>query len=347
MRLLQRFFLLLFLGAAFGTLLNASAVYKYSYLPKKAYDNQIFPVTILETGSEKGTVPRFAFDARSPVQPIFPNPQIVRNGDDSFYTFYFKAQNSDIVLPRLTITDKNSTVELEERKVPVVPLKTRDDFCGVLASDMKIRTFQASTYDEKNNLLTLSIEAFDANVENMHLRQAIEDGVENINRKYAKVTAEFFVVIPATMKTLKFTYFNTIKNQYEYLEVPIEITDSTVSTQSELNPKDDSFEKLKKNTFIVLTVFFFLLFLWKRDFFYLVLAVVALITLVTFYTPKKKICVKQGASLNILPTDISQISTKTDQKLTTPILGEREKYYKIEYKHGIIGWVRDEDICKD
>jgi uncharacterized protein YgiM (DUF1202 family) len=104
---------------------------------------------------------------------------------------------------------------------------------------------------------------------------------------------------------------------------------------------------LKKSIFIGLSIFFFLLFLWKRDLFYLILAVVSVTTLLTFYTPKKKICIKQGAALYILPTHTSHISTKINKEFRTPLLGERTEFYKIEYQNGVIGWVKHEDLCKN
>ena len=326
--------------------LQAGDEYKYSYLPKKVYENQIFPITVLEIDSG-GKMPRFTFDEAESNQPLFKEPLMVKNGNDSFYTFYFKADRNSFHLPGLMIEEGNSTLYLDAFDIPVVALKTRKDFCGVLAADMKIKTSQASTYDSKNNLVTLSIEAFEANLENMHLREVVEDGVENIVRRGARVRAEYYAVVPASQKEIKFTYFNTIKKQYIFLKAPITIIDYSVSTQSELNPKDDSFDTIKKMTFIGLAALFFLLFLWKRDFFYLIIAVIVVITLLTFYIPKKKICVRQGAPLYILPTHTSRISTKIDSKITTPLLGEREEFNKIEYKNGIIGWIKNEDLCKN
>ncbi|OQX49811.1 MAG: hypothetical protein B5M46_03505, partial [Epsilonproteobacteria bacterium 4484_20] len=153
--------------------------------------------------------------------------------------------------------------------------------------------------------------------------------------------------LPVERKNIKFTYFNTIKNQYVFLEASAELADDTVVTQSDLNPKEDSFEKLKKYTFMFLVGFFFLMFLIKRDFFYLVLGVVSLITLLTFYIPHKKICVKQGAPLYLLPTHTSTIGTKVDEDFETSLLGEREEFLKIEYKNGIIGWIKNEDLCEN
>ena len=330
---------------AYTSLLSAQSDFKYSYMPKKVYENQLFAVTIIASGVSGTTKPDFTFDSMSKTQPIFKRPLVVQNGPDSFYTFYFKAKNEDIRIPRLFISSDKGESSLQPRTVFIKTLKQREDFCQVLAADMKIKNSQVSNYDEKNLIVTLSIEAFEANIEDMKLNQVQEYGVESLNRKDAKVEAEFYVVLPAEQKLLKFTYFNTIKKQYVFLEVPVVVADATVTTQSDLNPKDDSFEKLKKYSFMFLVGFFFFMFLIRRDFFYLVFGAVSLITLLTFYIPHERICVKQGASLYILPTQTSTISTKIDQKIDTMLLGERKGYKKVEYKEGIIGWVKNEDLC--
>jgi len=338
--------LLMILMIGVSSYLFADKEYRYSYLPKKIYENQLFPITLLEIGSDT-IKPKFYFEKSEESKPIFKNPLVVKNGNDTFYTFYFKATEGSFYLPSLTIKDGSRNIDLKSRKIEIVKLKHRDDFSGVLAADMKIKTSQASTYDEKNNLVTISIEAFEANIEDMYLDLVVEDGIENVKRKNAKVVAEYYAVVPATKKYLRFTYFNTIKGQYQFLDTPIVIKDYSVSAQSEINPKDDSFDKFKKMTFIILSILFFLLFLWKRDFFYLILVVFTVAVLLVLYTPKKKICIAQGASLYILPTHTSRISTKVDSDFITPLLGKRDKFNKIEYKNNIIGWVKDENLCKD
>ncbi len=329
-----------------ASLLHAEGDFKYSYVPKKVYENQLFPVTIIDTRKEK-TVPSYQFEINGGVKPISTKPLVIRNGDDNFYTFYYKAKGSEVTLPRVFINDNGKIIILESHTIPVEKLQPKVDFCGVLAADMKIRNSQVSHYDEKNYLVTLSLEAFEANLEDMKMQNVIESGVEDIKRHGAKVKGEFYAVIPETQKELTFSYFNTIKQQYVSLKTSVELLDTTVVTQTDLNPKEDSFEKLKKYTFMVLVGFFFLMFLIYRDFFYLVLGTVSLITLLTFYTPKEKVCIKQGAPLYILPTETSSISTKIDNEYTTLLLGERKEFRKVEYKNGIIGWVKDEDLCKN
>jgi len=343
---LRTFVLLWGLLLMAASVLHAEGDFKYSYVPKKVYENQLFPVTIIDTRPHKRK-PHYRFEIRDGVKPLSIKPLVIRNGDDNFYTFYYKAKGKELTLPRLIIEDDGKETVLESYTIPVEKLHPKADFCGVLAADMKIRTSQVSHYDEKNYLVTLSIEAFEANLEDMKLHNVIESGIEDVKRKGAKVKGEFYAVIPMTQKELNFSYFNTIKQQYIMLHTPVELLDSSVVTQTDLNPKEDSFEKLKKYTFMALVGFFFLMFLLYRDFFYLVLGTVSLITLLTFYTPKKKVCVKQGAPLYILPTETSSVSTAVDHQYTTPLLGERANFRKVAYKNGIIGWIKDEDLCKD
>lgn len=345
MQHLRSVWLFIALILAYTTLLSAQNEFKYSYMPKKVYENQLFAVTIIASGVEVKSKPQFTFNSSSETQPLFKEPLSIQNGPDSFYTFYFKASNVDIRIPRLFISSESGEHSLEPNTVFIKTLEQREDFCQVLAADMKVKNSQVSNYDEKSHIVTLSIEAFEANLENMQLDKVQESGIENVKRDFAKVEAEFYVVLPVEEKLLKFTYFNTIKEQYEFIEVPVEVVDASVTTQSDLNPKEDSFEKLKKYTFMSLVGFFFIMFLFRRDFFYLVFGAVSLITLLTFYIPHKKICVKQGAPLYILPTQTSTVSTKIDQKLDTMLLSERKGFKKVEYKEGVIGWVKNEDLC--
>ncbi|NOR54901.1 MAG: hypothetical protein GQ531_01705 [Sulfurovum sp.] len=345
MQYLRAVYLFLGLLLTFTTLLSAQTEYKYSYVPKKVYENQLFPVTIIGINTSNKEMPKFNFDHTASSQALFNKPLVIRNGNDSFYTFYFQAKKDDVQIPSLTIDVSRETYRLESQNIMISTLKKRDDFCNVLAADMNIKTSQVSNYDEYNLIVTLSIEAFEANIEDMELNNTIESGVEHIVRNFAKVEAEFYVVVPATQKVLKFTYFNSIKKQYVFLEVPVVVADASVSTQSDLNPKEDSFEKLKKYTLMTFSIFFVLMFLFRRDFFYLVFAVISVITLLTLYIPHKKICVSQGAPLYILPTQTSTISTKIDTELDTLLLGKRKGYKKVEYKEGIIGWIKNEDLC--
>lgn len=321
----------------------------YSYVPKKVYVHQVFPLTVMTSSDGNDTVHALRFDRASSQKPLFNTPLLVRNGNDTFYTFYFKASGEKIQIPRLFIQTETGEHSLDPMIIPVEPLTALHppkDFSGVLAAAMRIKNYQVSNYDEKDHLVTLSLEAYEANLEDIKVKDVIQSGIEEIKRDQAKVTGEFYVVLPKEQKLFTFSYFDTVKRRFVPLQVKVELANASVTTQSDLNPKVDAFERLKRYTLIALSLFFLIMFLWKRDFFYLVLGVISLITLMTFYIPHKKICVKQGASLYILPTPTSTVSTHVAERFTTMLLGKRGEFNKIELKKGVIGWIKDEEICE-
>jgi hypothetical protein len=331
----------------FSSFLSAQATFKYSYIPKKLYHNQIFPITIIHTQSDRNSTTLFEFDSWSNTQPLFEKPLIIKNSNDEFYTFYFKATDREITTPRIFITHNNQSSMLEPQHLYTTKLNKPDNFSSVIATDLKLSSYQISKYDESSYLVTLSIDALEANLEDIHIKDSLDEGFDKFKRSFSKVSGDFFIILPNSMKKLEFSYFNSIKKQFEDISIKLEIQDSTVTTQSDLNPKYDSFELLKKYLFISLVALFFIMFIIKRDFFYLVLGVVSLITLLTFYIPHKKICIQRATKLYILPTYTSRISAIIQDEYNTTVLGEHNGYKKVEYKNNNIGWIKDEDVCED
>ena len=183
----------------------------------------------------------------------------------------------------------------------------------------------------------------------MYKRQpaALKDGTENAKREGSKMEINYYIVLPANDELLSFTYFDTIKESFVEKTIPIIMQDASVAAQTDLNPKDDSFETLKKYILIGLSILFVILFLWKRDFFYLVMAVISSAVLLTFYTPLATVCVKEGSPLYIIPTSNSTTSIHIDKKYKTTKLAERNDFVKIEYINGTIGWIKREDLCNN
>jgi len=346
MRLLLSLFLLLAALTAEGT---AQTEYRYSYIPKQLYVKQVFPVTVLAVDADDANPPTFRFDPRSPVRPLERKPLKVGNGKDAFYTFYFKAGEKDFHLPALYIQESGQTLELPGTVIPVrtlhaPPIKR---FCGVIASDFKVKNSQVSTFDEKNNLIYLSIEAHEANLEDMAIPGVLEGGIEKFKRRGALATAEYYFVLPANVGEITFSYYNAIKRQFVPITVSTTAENKEVAAQVDLNPKDSSFTKLKKYGVAALSLFFLIMFLIYRDYFYLILLILTLILLVTFFLPLKKVCVPQGTPIYILPIPNATVGTRIETKSRLPVLHEYKDYLKVEYKHGITGWIKDEDLCKD
>lgn len=189
----------------FISVLNAQNEYKYTYVPKKVYENQIFGVTVV--GDRKDTAVSLAFDTQGSNKALFKTPLEVKNANDIFYTFYFKAKKSDLKLPRLFITSANGELSLDPIYISIAKLEPKDNFSKVLATDMKIKNYQVSNFDTNSHIVTISIEAYEANMEDMGLDNIIESGIENLRRKNAQVTAELIVCKSKTNLFFIF-YFN-------------------------------------------------------------------------------------------------------------------------------------------
>jgi len=318
---------------------------EYSYVPKKVYEKQVFPLSFLTNNNESNK--KIGFNFKGNKEPILSEPVIIRNGSKTFYTFYFKTTDKVFTIPEVSVNFNGKTKTLSGVKIPVKKLPKSKNFSGVIASGLKIKNHQVSVYDETSNLIAIALEAHDANLEDIYIPSALKDGVENARREGSKMEIHYYIVLPAEQTLLTFTYFDTIKETFVEKNIPIQMQDASVAAQTDLNPKEDSFEALKKYTLIALTILFVLLFLWKKDFFYLVMAVISAAVLLTFYTALATVCVKEGSPLYIVPTSNSTTSIHIDKRYKTTKLAERNEYVKIEYKHGTVGWIKHEDLCEN
>ncbi|HHO41979.1 MAG TPA: hypothetical protein ENN12_01300 [Epsilonproteobacteria bacterium] len=341
-------FLAIIAFIALSTTISHAHFY-YSYLPKKLHPNQLFSVTITSSNQTTNeTLPSFSFDTTSTLEFLSQKPVVAKSGNDYFYTFYFKVLHpTSVTIPQVSIRSGGEEFFIEASNIPITSLQKRDDFCGVLATDMKIKTYQVSQYDDTRYLVTISLEALESNLEDMHLSITSEDGIEEIKRNHAKAEGEYFGLVSDSAISLNFTYYNTIQQNYIAYEIPLHIKDASVAGQVGLNPKDDSFEMVKRYTFIALTLLFLGFFLIKKDFFYFLLGIISLVTLVTFYIPYEKICVSKGSVVYILPTPTSTISGRINEDFETMLLDERGDFIKIEYNNQSIGWIKRENLCKN
>jgi len=328
----------------------ANAPYSYSYTPKFVYQNQVFPVTILVKHYNPKDPPHFEYDIIAPLQPIDLKPTKLINKNEAFFTFYFKAdtQEKNLVIPQLSIWNLSYTYILHPKKIAVKNLddKIGDNFSGIIASNLRINDVKINPYDSSNSIVTLRLEASEANLEDISLPNVADDGIENIKRDGARVTEKYYFIIPSNKKSIDITYYNLIKNKIDTKTIDLKSKNNYIDP-TELNPKDLSFEKIKKYLFIGLIVIFLLLLIFTKDILYLIVTIL-LIALATYiYYPKGSICIQEGASLYILPTSNSEISQQIDNQIETKVIKKYKNFTKIEYKNKISGWIKDEDICKN
>jgi len=341
---------LLFLILFALPLIAGGAPYSYSYTPKFLYKNQVFPVTILVKHFDPKDPPNFEFDTLSLVQPLNDKPVKIINKDEAFFTYYFKARadENSTTIPALSIWNLNYTYALNPIEIPNRQLENIDkkEYSGVLASNLRVNSTKVDTYDSSHNLITLNLNATEANIEDMHIPNVIDDGIENLKRSGALATATYYFILPSKKKDISFSYFNTIKNKIISKKISLDDKKSSLS-DSKLAPKELNFEKIKKYILISLTILFAISYLLSRDFTYLLFFTISAAILIYVFYPKKVICVNEGAPLYILPTNNSNISMQIDKEIHAKVLHKYNNFSKIEYKNSISGWIKDEDTCKN
>jgi len=334
----------------FTTLLSAkNAPYSYSYVPKIVYKNQVFPITIFVKHYNSKDEPKFEFDAMSLLQPIIPKPTKLINKDNAYYTFYFKANNQDSIIdtPTINIWNLNYTYILYPKHIKVrnLNLKNIKNFSNLIASNLRINQVKVNPYDSNNLLITLKLEATEANLEDIKIPNTTDDGIENLKRDGSKVTANYYFITPIDTKNISFSYYNSIKNSFENKKISI-INQKNNSENIELSPKDLSFNKIKKYILYSLIIIFIVLTIFTKDILYIIITLILIFLTIYLNISYNKICVQEGTSVYILPTQNSNISKQLENQITTTAVNKYKNFYKIEYKN-TIGWVKDEDLCKN
>ena len=120
--------------------------------------------------------------------------------------------------------------------------------------------------------------------------------------------------------------------------------ESPVSTQSDLNPKENSLNIYKQVSLWVLAGLFALVFVWRKNYIFFALAIVAFALSFLFDSSNKIATLKAGTNAQLLPTANSSYFYKSKSTEKVEILGKRQDYIKVLFKDGKIGWVNKNDF---
>lgn len=233
------------------------------------------------------------------------------------------------------------------KKIEAIRLNPPENFCNVLANSFKIKSFQVNQYDDSQNLVLLKIEANLSNIEDFHLPFSSNEQIEKIDENFPTSSISYVATIPSYIKIFEFYFFDLNKNRFQKFSKELKIRDESVSTQTDINPNKNEHEKIKVLIFIFFATIFLIAAIFKKSFFYLLIA--SIFGGYSFYltTPLKTVCIKENSKIRLLPTKNSTIFQIIDFNLKTKRLNHVNGYTKIELSDGKIGWVKDEDLCKD
>ena len=276
----------------------------------------------------------------------------VKISENSYENSYIiKALSTDIVMPDFKIVTtllngKKLNETLKAFTPKVVALREDKEFCLVLSDDLTLLSHHEKKYDEKSNIVLLEISATGSNLEDFHIPYAIRDGIDNIEYKDLSQSIYYFAIISNDVKVFKFKYFDLKSNKYNIVSFPVILKDSSVSTQSDLNPEESRFTLYKAIALLILAFIIFLFYLKSKKLYLLILSIIVLALLFYIRMPISKIILHKNVKLRILPTKNSTIFYVTDEKIKADMLLKKNGYIKVLLPNKKIGWI-DEDITKN
>ncbi len=351
--------LTLFLSIFFSNALYAAKTLYLSYenIPKKVYKNQRFFVEIkaLVTASDFDYLTLTHTDGRN-VDVLDEKLQWEKVANNQFKAkVYFKAYEGKFKIPKFVVTKVKGFEILETAILDTKEIDYSDigignqNFSGVIASNVSVRAYKTKQYNNQEALTLVDIDGYNSNLENFNINGINEQGISKINdddRPHQNLV--YYFVTPVYEKKLVFSYFDINSKKYVDITIPLILQNELVSTQTDLNPNDSSFEKYKKIAIAIIFVIFIILSYLKRKkilyFSTFVLGIIAVI----YLTPYRSGVIKKDSYIYILPTKNSTIFFQTQENLKVDILEKKDNFIKVMgTEKKFIGWIKEDSLGKN
>lgn len=351
--------LTLFLSIFFSNALYAAKTLYLSYenIPKKVYKNQRFFVEIkaLVTNSNFDYLTLTHIEGKN-VDVLDDKLQWEKVANNQFKAkVYFKAYDGKFTMPKFVVTKVKGfeiveTAVLDTKEIDYSDIGVgNQNFSGVIASNLSIRAYKTKQYNNQEALTLVDIDAYDSNLENFYINGITEQGFSKLNdedRPHQNLV--YYFVTPVYEKKMVISYFDINTKKYVDVTIPLILQNELVSTQTDLNPNDSTFEKYKKIAIAVIFVIFIILSILKRKrYLYLITFILAIIAMI-YLTPYRSGIIKKDSYIYILPTRNSTIFFQTQENLKVDILEKKDNFIKVMgTEKKFIGWIKEESLAKN
>lgn len=342
---------LLLLSLLFSLSLFANKVLyiNYSETPKRVVKGEIFSVTVktLSTVGQNEDI-NYKFSNHRGLEVLSSTPQREMRGKFLFDKFYFLTTKSKAKLPdiRASINDTEyDTSYLRGKRLNVITLNPKENFSNVIADSFELVDARTTSYDNRYNIVVFVAKATNTIIKDMRFNNVYKQGIESSKNDFQNSRITYFVIIDKKLENFSFSYFNLVKNKFTVLNIPIIVDDDSVTTQSDLKPKDQSHDKIKAIIAAIIALILAIFILLKKKYIYLLLITIPLGYIVYITIPSKEICIKQGSRIYLLPVNNGTIFETTQSEYHLIQEGSVERFVKVKLHNDKIGWVKNEDIC--
>jgi hypothetical protein len=324
--------------------------FSYEDIPKRVIKGEVFPVTLktLSTVRDFDDIV-YEFTNHPGIKVLDEEPLRQKKGKYFYDTFHLLATNSYAKLPDVTASlvasDEYNSSTIYGKKLNVITLNPKKNFSNIIANSFDLIEYKTTTYDNFHNIVIFVAEATNTDIGAMHFTNVFKQGVESMQQSYENAKITYFVVIDKRVENFRFSYFNLLKNRFIPISIPIIVDDDSVTTQSDLKPRDQSHDQLKISIASAVTLFGVGLILWRKKYIYLLFIALPLGYILYLVIPQKEVCIKKGAKIYLLPVSNGTIFEITQTQFSLPKEGNVKNFVKVKLKNEKIGWVKNEDTC--
>lgn len=336
---------------ATSSLVLSTKEYKSEYLV-----GELFTIELTAKTDEK-TDFDFELEFNKNDSLIFLNPSVKweQNGNEYTTTLWFEAKDVNAELLQIIVSLTRNKENFQQASLNVNPLQFKrinanKNYAHLVAKELEIKHIKSDYFDDKNLVMIVEFEAKEANLKNFWLDndKIIQQRIDGFRGDFHDSTAFYSAVFNPNINELNFSYFNTSTQNLENVSLKVELSDEKVSTQTDLNPKNNDLIFYKKLGLWILAVILAVIFVLKRNYILFIIALVAFIT--SFFigdNTTQMATLKANSRAKILPTSQSTYFYTNEKDEEVEILGKRKEWVKVLFENGKIGWVNNENLQKN
>lgn len=288
---------------------------------------------------------------------VFLNPSVKwqQNGNEYTTTLWFEAKDVNAELLQIVVNLTRNKESFQQASLNISPLQFKrvsagKNFSHLVAKELVIKRVKSDYFDDKNLVMIVEFEAKEANLKNFWLdnEKLIQQRVDGFRGDFNNSTAFYSAVFSPNLNELHFSYYNTTTQNLESVDLKVELSDEKVSTQTDLNPKNNDLIFYKRLGLWVLAAVFAVIFVFKRNYIFFAIALFAFI--ISFFigaSNTQMAILKANSRAKILPTTQSTYFYTSEKDEEVEILGKRKEWVKVLLQDGKIGWVQDENLQKN
>lgn len=248
-----------------------------------------------------------------------------------------------LTLKRNGIFFQNKTIKPDLPKIKNIQLRT--DFANFVGENLEIKMVKSSKFNEYSNLTTIELASKNGNLSLFQIPGEFQkQGFDSLKGDYKNQTGIYFIISDNNKTNINFSYYDYTQNIFKELNLDIKVQDNDLSTQVPLNPKEGEFRLYKELSIYIAIILFLLLFIWKKSYYSLIIAVAFIAYAIYDNKPFSEAKLKANSKIRILPMPNSTIFAIAAKEQNVKIITKNENFTKIILQNETIGWVENESI---